>query len=91
LRPSGGGSGFREKPGSRLSQNLHRFSNDAGWMIVHCHMCLVGEVQAKHGVVNDAGFWVGATAGTLIGRRALGRGCRFLFGLDRLLVRRLSG
>jgi hypothetical protein len=24
LRPSGGGSGFREKPGSRLGQNLHR-------------------------------------------------------------------
>jgi hypothetical protein len=58
----------------RGARSHHRRSNDAGWMIVYGHVSLVGEVQAKGGVVDDAGFWVGATAGPLIDRRAFGGG-----------------
>jgi len=44
----------------------HRRRDNSGRMIVYCDVGLVGEMQSKRGVVNDAGFGVGATAGTPI-------------------------
>jgi hypothetical protein len=55
---------FQQVLVSRGAGGRHRRGNDAGRVIVHCHVGLVGEVQTEGRVVDDASFWVGATAGT---------------------------
>ena len=48
---------FQQVLVGRGTRGRHRRSNDAGWMIVYCYMCLVCEVQPKGGVVRTRKGW----------------------------------